>query len=105
MGAKDSTKAFNFDFSYWSHDPQDTNFHGQEQVYGDLGEEMLEHAFEGKYFFPAKICISSFVTLLRLQCMHFCIWTNWRWQVLYHDGQARLINGSRDNSKIMQRLI
>ena len=28
--------------------PQDVNFHGQEQVYGDLGEEMLEHAFEGK---------------------------------------------------------
>lgn len=54
MGAKDSTKAFNFDFSYWSHDPQDTNFHGQEQVYGDLGEEMLEHAFEGKYFFRRK---------------------------------------------------
>ena len=27
--------------------PQDVNFHGQEQVYGDLGEEMLEHAFEG----------------------------------------------------------
>ena len=47
MGAKDSTKAFNFDFSYWSHDPDDANFHGQAQVYGDLGEEMLEHAFEG----------------------------------------------------------
>ena len=31
--------------------PQDVNFHGQEQVYGDLGEEMLEHAFEGKGVF------------------------------------------------------
>ena len=33
--------------------PQDVNFHGQEQVYGDLGEEMLEHAFEG------TICVKS----------------------------------------------
>jgi hypothetical protein len=28
--------------------PQDPGFHGQEKVYGDLGEEMLEHSFEGK---------------------------------------------------------
>ena len=59
MGAKESTKAFNFDYSYWSHDPQDSNFHGQDIVYGDLGEEMLEHAFEGdevsKKFMKTKV--------------------------------------------------
>ena len=37
-----------FLFSSLFMQPQDVNFHGQEQVYGDLGEEMLEHAFEGK---------------------------------------------------------
>ena len=35
--------------------PQDVNFHGQEQVYGDLGEEMLEHAFEGKFSNEKKL--------------------------------------------------
>ena len=34
-------------FLFFFFQPQDANFHGQEQVYGDLGEEMLEHAFEG----------------------------------------------------------
>ena len=48
--------------------PNDTNFHGQEQVYGDLGEEMLEHAFEGKgVFIPLQsfdcILISDFSLL------------------------------------------
>ena len=28
--------------------PKDEGFHSQEQVYHDLGEEMLEHSFEGK---------------------------------------------------------
>ena len=78
QGAKESTKSFNFDFSYWSHDVsfydlfskipnskfykfwlfltfsnllqnQDPDFDGQDKVYGDLGEEMLQHAFEGMY--------------------------------------------------------
>ena len=35
-------------FHFCLFQPNDANFHGQEQVYGDLGEEMLEHAFEGK---------------------------------------------------------
>ena len=82
QGAKESTKSFNFDFSYWSHDVsfhniflkickitkkfppvvgfskpffalfqnQDPDFDGQDKVYGDLGEEMLQHAFEGMFF-------------------------------------------------------
>ncbi|CAB1323777.1 unnamed protein product, partial [Coregonus sp. 'balchen'] len=41
-------KSFNFDHSYWSHtSPEDINFAGQQQVYRDIGEEMLLHAFEG----------------------------------------------------------
>jgi len=31
-GAKESTKSFNFDFSYWSHDSQDPNFDGQDKA-------------------------------------------------------------------------
>ena len=31
----------------FSFQPQDPGFHGQDKVYGDLGEEMLEHSFEG----------------------------------------------------------
>ena len=27
--------------------PEDPNFANQEQVYNDIGKEMLEHAFEG----------------------------------------------------------
>ena len=29
---------------------QDPDFDGQDKVYGDLGEEMLQHAFEGMFF-------------------------------------------------------
>ena len=28
--------------------PKDPGFHSQEKVYHDLGEEMLDHSFEGK---------------------------------------------------------
>ncbi|XP_040578611.1 kinesin-like protein unc-104 isoform X3 [Lepeophtheirus salmonis] len=55
FGSKDSTKLFNFDFSYWSHDPQSKGFHNQERVYNDLGEEMLTHAFEGY-----NVCIFAY---------------------------------------------
>lgn len=39
--------SFNYDYSYWSVDTQDAHFVGQQQVYEDLGVEMLEHAFAG----------------------------------------------------------
>ncbi|XP_059085129.1 kinesin-like protein unc-104 isoform X3 [Tigriopus californicus] len=54
-GSKDAPKSFNFDFSYWSHEPSGPGFHGQENVYGDLGEEMLDHAFEGY-----NVCIIAY---------------------------------------------
>uniref|UniRef100_A0A3P9DH65 plus-end-directed kinesin ATPase n=1 Tax=Maylandia zebra TaxID=106582 RepID=A0A3P9DH65_9CICH len=49
-------KSFNFDFSYWSHTtPEDVNYASQMQVYRDIGEEMLLHAFEGY-----NVCIFAY---------------------------------------------
>ncbi|XP_013866484.1 kinesin-like protein KIF1A isoform X3 [Austrofundulus limnaeus] len=53
--AKDN-KSFNFDYSYWSHTtPEDINYASQVQVYKDIGEEMLLHAFEGY-----NVCIFAY---------------------------------------------
>ncbi|XP_056270570.1 kinesin-like protein KIF1A isoform X1 [Pseudoliparis swirei] len=53
--AKD-TKSFNFDYSYWSHtSPEDINYATQLEVYKDIGEEMLLHAFEGY-----NVCIFAY---------------------------------------------
>ncbi|XP_056330948.1 kinesin-like protein KIF1A isoform X2 [Danio aesculapii] len=50
------TKSFNFDYSYWSHTtPEDVNYACQKQVYRDIGEEMLLHAFEGY-----NVCIFAY---------------------------------------------
>ncbi|KAH1316309.1 hypothetical protein KXX33_005436 [Aspergillus fumigatus] len=40
-------KAFVFDNSFWSHDPNDEHYATQEDVYNSLGEEFLDHNFEG----------------------------------------------------------
>ncbi|CAG07659.1 unnamed protein product [Tetraodon nigroviridis] len=49
-------KSFNFDYSYWSHTtPEDSNYASQMQVYKDIGEEMLLHAFEGY-----NVCIFAY---------------------------------------------
>ncbi|KAG7249198.1 hypothetical protein CRUP_034185, partial [Coryphaenoides rupestris] len=49
-------KSFNFDYSYWSHTtPEDSNYASQQQVYQDIGEEMLLHAFEGY-----NVCIFAY---------------------------------------------
>ncbi|XP_047241737.1 kinesin-like protein KIF1C [Girardinichthys multiradiatus] len=53
---KDGAKNFTFDYSYWSHSmPDDQNFASQRQVYKDIGEEMLVHAFEGY-----NVCIFAY---------------------------------------------
>ena len=44
-GGKEHT--FNFDHSYWSMDETQPQFASQEQVYLDVGRELLDHAFEG----------------------------------------------------------
>lgn len=52
----DANKNFNFDYSYWSHtDESDPSFATQKMVYQDIGEEMLEHAFEGY-----NVCIFAY---------------------------------------------
>ncbi|KAL3957780.1 hypothetical protein ACCO45_008358 [Purpureocillium lilacinum] len=40
-------KQFTFDNSFWSHDVKDTHYAHQEDVYNSLGEEFLDHNFEG----------------------------------------------------------
>lgn len=54
-GNKEAPKSFNFDFSYWSHNPSDPDFSSQVMVYKDIGEEMLQHAFDGY-----NICIFAY---------------------------------------------
>ncbi|KAM3857449.1 kinesin-like protein KIF1C [Diretmus argenteus] len=53
---KDGAKNFTFDYSYWSHTTvDDPSFASQQQVYKDIGEEMLLHAFEGY-----NVCIFAY---------------------------------------------
>ncbi|XP_030018195.1 kinesin-like protein KIF1C isoform X3 [Sphaeramia orbicularis] len=53
---KDGAKNFTFDYSYWSHTTaDDPSFASQKQVYKDIGEEMLLHAFEGY-----NVCIFAY---------------------------------------------
>lgn len=40
-------KSFTFDKSFWSHDDADEHYAHQEHVYNSLGEEFLDHNFEG----------------------------------------------------------
>ena len=40
-------KNFTFDNSFWSHDPADEHYAHQEDIYNALGEEFLDHNFEG----------------------------------------------------------
>jgi hypothetical protein len=40
-------KSFTFDNSFWSHDKADDHYAHQEDVYNSLGEEFLDHNFEG----------------------------------------------------------
>ncbi|XP_066904083.1 kinesin-like protein unc-104 isoform X2 [Halyomorpha halys] len=54
-GTKDAIKSFNYDYSYYSIDPTDPNFTTQTMVYRDIGEEMLQHAFEGY-----NVCIFAY---------------------------------------------
>lgn len=40
-------KNFTFDSSFWSHSPSDAHYAHQEDIYNALGEEFLDHNFEG----------------------------------------------------------
>ncbi|XP_053338534.1 kinesin-like protein KIF1B isoform X4 [Clarias gariepinus] len=53
---KEAPKSFSFDHSYWSHTTTDDPcFASQNQVYNDIGKEMLQHAFEGY-----NVCIFAY---------------------------------------------
>ncbi|CAJ0566193.1 unnamed protein product, partial [Mesorhabditis spiculigera] len=47
--------SFNFDHSYWSFRNEDQHFATQQQVYDELGVEMLQHAFDGY-----NVCIFAY---------------------------------------------
>ena len=92
---KDGAKNFTFDYSYWSHTTVSTHTHThththtpvitaccylcvcvqaddpsfacQKQVYKDIGEEMLLHAFEGKTLTCVCVCIT-----FSLRCLCVC---------------------------------
>ncbi|XP_053965548.1 kinesin-like protein unc-104 isoform X5 [Anastrepha ludens] len=53
--SSEAIKRFNFDYSYWSHNPRDPEFSTQEMVYKDIGEEMLQHSFDGY-----NVCIFAY---------------------------------------------
>lgn len=40
-------RSFTFDNSFWSHNPTDAHYAHQEDIYNALGEEFLDHNFEG----------------------------------------------------------
>lgn len=46
-GRRLEEKTFTFDNSFWSHNPEDKHYATQEDVYNSLGEEFLDHNFEG----------------------------------------------------------
>lgn len=52
---KEAIKSFNYDYSYHSIDPNDAHYSSQIMVYKDIGEEMLQHAFEGY-----NVCIFAY---------------------------------------------
>lgn len=52
---KDDSKSFTFDHSYWSHRKSDPQYASQDQVYQDIGAEMLQHALQGY-----NVCIFAY---------------------------------------------
>jgi len=46
-GDKHKPHNFAFDHAYWSHDPGDKAFVAQDQVFTDLGQDVVQNAFDG----------------------------------------------------------
>lgn len=65
-------KAFTFDKSYWSADKNAPNYADQQTVYNDLGEDLLNHAFDGYNccIFACKLIKMHLriISLLTLSC-------------------------------------
>lgn len=45
---RDSNHDFTFDYSYWSFNELDSHYVTQEEVYKDLGTDVIDCAFEGR---------------------------------------------------------
>lgn len=65
----DDVKAFTFDKSYWSADKSDPTFADQNTVYNDLGEDLLNHAFDGYNccIFACKFLLIHIIILLLIK--------------------------------------
>lgn len=46
-GSREKYKDFTFDHSYWSFDSSDSHYASQEEVFSDLGLDVIDSAFEG----------------------------------------------------------
>ena len=80
---------FTFDSCFDSMDSQDEGYASQEMVFDSIGSKILENAFKGLSM-PACKIISNFKYenkyFLRLQRLHFCLWTDRVWKILHNDG-------------------
>jgi kinesin family protein 16B len=47
---RDNSHDFTFDYSYWSLDESDEHFTSQEQVFDDLGADVVNSAYDGYNF-------------------------------------------------------
>lgn len=59
---RDNFNDFTFDHSYWSFSDKDNHYATQEQVYEDLGTDVIDCAFQGKSYF-ALLFFFCFVIL------------------------------------------
>uniref|UniRef100_A0AC35TYZ4 Kinesin-like protein unc-104 n=1 Tax=Rhabditophanes sp. KR3021 TaxID=114890 RepID=A0AC35TYZ4_9BILA len=53
--APTQSHSYSYDYSYWSFSREDNHFASQQQVYEELGVEMLDHAFQGY-----NVCIFAY---------------------------------------------
>lgn len=79
----EDVKAFTFDKSYWSADKNDPSYADQQTVYNDMGEELLDHAFDG-YNCCIFACKCIFFICTFSVCVNFFLfmnekkrWSNW----------------------------
>ena len=101
---------------YFLLQPAGDGFHSQERVYKDLGEEMLQHSFDGK--FPSNACDKPYQSVLlttinhqpwpwhyltdvsRVQRLHLRLRTNRGREELHNDGEGSRRWTSWDHSQV-----
>lgn len=50
----ESSNDFTFDYSYWSYDSRDEHYATQDQVFDDLGTDVVDCAFQGKLIYMSS---------------------------------------------------